>query len=145
MNSTLNQTTCYLQPATDSPKVSGEVLADQAGHFQHIDALAKSSVHYSTLLQGNHFFNPTSCRIVRCFIPWLLTLIASLNQQLMRSEGASGLATGKTNFNFASGLMMRPSLSLFFLMYSQTSGASHELALSSLSAYTERTLFPLLR
>merc|ERR1719171_752302 len=31
----------------------------------------------------------------------------------------STLAAGMTLFNFASGLMMRPSLSLFFLMYTQ--------------------------
>merc|ERR1719498_993264 len=30
------------------------------------------------------------------------------------------LATGKTAFNFASGLMMRPWFNLFFLMYSHT-------------------------
>merc|ERR1719258_469338 len=29
------------------------------------------------------------------------------------------LATGKTAFNFASGLIVRPSLSLYFLMYTQ--------------------------
>merc|ERR1719311_1968873 len=31
----------------------------------------------------------------------------------------SRLATGRTAFNLASGLMMRPSLSLYFLMYTQ--------------------------
>ena len=35
------------------------------------------------------------------------------------SENSRGLATGKTPFSVASGLIVRPSFNLYFLMYTQ--------------------------
>ena len=38
LHRTINEAPSSLQPATDSPKVSGQVLADVARHLEHIDA-----------------------------------------------------------------------------------------------------------
>ena len=46
-------------------------------------------------------------------------LTHDVDETAKRSEEPRGLATGKIAFNAASGLMVRPSFNLFFLMYTQ--------------------------
>ena len=46
-------------------------------------------------------------------------LTHDVDETAKRSEEPRGLATGKTAFKVASGLIVRPSFNLYFLMYAQ--------------------------
>ena len=57
LHRTINEAPSSLQPATDSPKVLGQVLADVARHLEHIDA-----GHREHLLQRRIRLDDTTLR-----------------------------------------------------------------------------------
>ena len=132
-----------LQPARDSPKVSGQVLADVPGHLEHVEAFGRASIPFPQRSPGSTKQDSTTMiNYVSGWSPSLYcaaaeelladpvsrghsgTTNSSLRRRRKRQEEHRGLGTGKMAFKVESGLIVRPLLSPCFLMYTQTSARS---------------------
>ena len=77
-----------LQPARDSPKVSGQVLADVPGHLEHVEAFGRASIPFPQRSPGSTQQDSTT--MINYVSRWSPSLYCASAEELLADPASRG-------------------------------------------------------